>query len=261
MRALLGGALTSLRYEPTEKHLRIHLDGELVADTVDGLLVWEPHRLVPTYAVPHADVTAGLESAGRVDDLPGPSPLFPNESRSPCIVAQARCSTWSSVRSDAPRQHSGRTIPTWPAISPLTSACSTGMRKTSRSSPTRTTRSNASTSSPVPGTSASSGRDGCWPSHQGRYWCSKLCCRPGSIYRPPTSSSISSRATRSATAPTKAGRRISRCRTVPRTSRGPIRDPLREAEPIRDHVAFFNERIDIIVDGRRRQRPMTPLSD
>ena len=47
MRDLLGGALGSLRYEPTEKRLRMSLDGELVGDTVDGLLVWEPRRLVP----------------------------------------------------------------------------------------------------------------------------------------------------------------------------------------------------------------------
>ena len=52
MRDLLGVALPSLRYEPTEKHLRIDLDGEPVADTIDGLLVWEPRRVVPTYAVP-----------------------------------------------------------------------------------------------------------------------------------------------------------------------------------------------------------------
>ena len=32
MRDLLDSALPSLRYEPTEKHLRIHLDGEPVAD-------------------------------------------------------------------------------------------------------------------------------------------------------------------------------------------------------------------------------------
>jgi uncharacterized protein (DUF427 family) len=37
--------------------------------------------------------------------------------------------------------------------------------------------------------------------------------------------------------------------------------PLREAEPIRDLVAFFNERVDVIVDGQRRQRPITPFSD
>jgi hypothetical protein len=77
MRDLLGGALPSLRYEPTEKHLRIDLDGEPVADTIDGLLVWEPRRLVPTYAVPQDNVAARLEPAGRVDDLADESALFP----------------------------------------------------------------------------------------------------------------------------------------------------------------------------------------
>jgi hypothetical protein len=69
MRDLLDGALGSLRYEPTEKHLRTYLDVVPVADTVQGLLVWEPRRLVPTYAVPHADFAAQLKSAGRIDDL------------------------------------------------------------------------------------------------------------------------------------------------------------------------------------------------
>src|ERR1700729_250379 len=69
MRDLLDGALGSLRYEPTEKRLRISLDGELIADTIDGLLVWEPRRLVPTYAVPQSDFMAQLESVGRVDSL------------------------------------------------------------------------------------------------------------------------------------------------------------------------------------------------
>jgi hypothetical protein len=56
MRDLLGGALQSLRYEPTDKRLRIYVGEEPVADTVDGLLVWEPRRVVPTYAVPERDV-------------------------------------------------------------------------------------------------------------------------------------------------------------------------------------------------------------
>ncbi len=69
MRDLLGDALQSLRYEPTEKRLRIYLNDDLVADTVNGLLVWEPRRVVPTYAVPERDVSARLEPGGRVDDL------------------------------------------------------------------------------------------------------------------------------------------------------------------------------------------------
>ena len=67
MRDLLDGALGSLRYEACEKRLRVYLDGELVADTIDGLLVWEPRRLVPTYAVPARRLrgTAGIGRAGR----------------------------------------------------------------------------------------------------------------------------------------------------------------------------------------------------
>ena len=37
--------------------------------------------------------------------------------------------------------------------------------------------------------------------------------------------------------------------------------PLREAEPAPDLIAFFNERVDVIVDGQRRQRLPTPFSD
>ena len=37
-------------------------------------------------------------------------------------------------------------------------------------------------------------------------------------------------------------------------------DPLREAEPIRDYLAFFNERVDIEVDGEPQERPVTQWS-
>jgi len=37
-------------------------------------------------------------------------------------------------------------------------------------------------------------------------------------------------------------------------------DPRREVEPIRDHLAFFNERVDIDVDGEREERPVTQWS-
>ena len=77
MRDLLDGALGSLRYEACEKRLRTYLDGVPVADTVSGLLVWEPRRLVPTYAVPQADFAAQLESAGRVDELADLPVLMP----------------------------------------------------------------------------------------------------------------------------------------------------------------------------------------
>jgi uncharacterized protein (DUF427 family) len=38
-------------------------------------------------------------------------------------------------------------------------------------------------------------------------------------------------------------------------------EPLHDAEPVRDRVCFFDERFDVIVDGQRRERPVTPWSD
>jgi uncharacterized protein (DUF427 family) len=61
---LLGSNLGALRYEPTAKRVRVCLGGEPVADTRDARLVWEPRRVVPTYAVPLAALSAQLVPAG-----------------------------------------------------------------------------------------------------------------------------------------------------------------------------------------------------
>src|SRR5262245_43119706 len=64
MMDLLTGKLDTLRYEPTAKRVRAYVGGEPVADTCEALLVWEPRRVVPTYAVPLAALTAQLVPAG-----------------------------------------------------------------------------------------------------------------------------------------------------------------------------------------------------
>jgi uncharacterized protein (DUF427 family) len=38
------------------------------------------------------------------------------------------------------------------------------------------------------------------------------------------------------------------------------RRPLREAAEVTDRIAFFNERVDVVVDGERLERPVTPWS-
>ena len=37
-------------------------------------------------------------------------------------------------------------------------------------------------------------------------------------------------------------------------------EPLREAAEITDRIAFFNERVELVVDGQRLERPVTPWS-
>ncbi len=66
--------LSELRYSSTPKRLRAHLDGQEVLDTRDALLVWEPRRVVPWYAVPAADLALSLTEH---DPLPAPRTTAP----------------------------------------------------------------------------------------------------------------------------------------------------------------------------------------
>jgi uncharacterized protein (DUF427 family) len=53
-----------LRYEPIDKRIRATLGGREVIDSTRAMLVWEPKRVVPSYAVPVEDVDGELIAAG-----------------------------------------------------------------------------------------------------------------------------------------------------------------------------------------------------
>jgi uncharacterized protein (DUF427 family) len=63
--------LPELRYQRVVKRLTIRLGDELVARTDRAVLVMEPKRVVPSYAVPVADLLVPLEPASA-----GPAPEF-----------------------------------------------------------------------------------------------------------------------------------------------------------------------------------------
>lgn len=52
-----------LRYQPVARRIRALFGGHPVLDTLGAAVVWEPQRVVPSYAVPVADVVAELEPA------------------------------------------------------------------------------------------------------------------------------------------------------------------------------------------------------
>jgi uncharacterized protein (DUF427 family) len=70
VRDLVSGGLEQLRHEPIEKRIRARAGEETVIDTRRALLVWEPKRVVPSYAVPEADVSGELAPAAAQDDAP-----------------------------------------------------------------------------------------------------------------------------------------------------------------------------------------------
>jgi uncharacterized protein (DUF427 family) len=69
MGARFTGDLAELRYEPVAKRVRAVASGRTFADSRRAVLVWEPKRVVPSYAFPAADLRATLAPA---DAAPAP---------------------------------------------------------------------------------------------------------------------------------------------------------------------------------------------
>src|SRR4051794_5139216 len=78
MQDVISGVLGELRYEPTTKRIRARLGGETVVDSTRAVLLWEPRRVVATWAVPAADVraelAAGAPAPPAADDVGHPLP-------------------------------------------------------------------------------------------------------------------------------------------------------------------------------------------
>lgn len=77
----LLGLHGELLYEPTPKRLRVLAGDRVIADTRRAVIVWQPKRVLPSYAVPVADLDAELteyqqgpaeEHAFRIGDSPAP---------------------------------------------------------------------------------------------------------------------------------------------------------------------------------------------
>jgi uncharacterized protein (DUF427 family) len=60
MRDLLSDGFDQLRLEPIAKRIRAVQAGAMVVDSTQAVLVWEPRRVVPSYAVPVEDVRGEL---------------------------------------------------------------------------------------------------------------------------------------------------------------------------------------------------------
>ncbi len=63
-------ALPQLRFHPTAKRVRACVGDDVVVDSTDAWIVWEPRRVVPSYAVPISDLRGDLveTTAGPVEE-------------------------------------------------------------------------------------------------------------------------------------------------------------------------------------------------
>jgi uncharacterized protein (DUF427 family) len=68
---VLFGTFSQLRYQPTAKRVRASLGGNAVVDTLNALLIWEPRRITPIFAVPEGELLAELAAPDqRQADVP-----------------------------------------------------------------------------------------------------------------------------------------------------------------------------------------------
>lgn len=76
MSVRVSDAMTSrfgeTRHEPTGKRIRAMLGATTAVDSTRAVLVWEPRRIVASYAVPEADLL--VELAPPLEPNPGPQP-------------------------------------------------------------------------------------------------------------------------------------------------------------------------------------------
>lgn len=176
VRDILMQSLADLRYEPVPKRIRAWLGGRVVIDTDRAVLVWEPKRVVPSYAVPVEQVADVLE------------PAF------------ASVEWQESAPDDADTPHLGDR-PVYDPRVPFGVHTTDGEPLDIRSGDTE---------------------------------------RRAAAFRP-TDAALNDY-------------------VVAEDIAWSYPQPLREADEIAGRIAFFNERVDLVIDGHRLARPITPWS-
>jgi uncharacterized protein (DUF427 family) len=258
---LLGTQLNTLRYEPTAKRLRASVGSHLVADTHNGLLVWEPKRVVPAYAIAEQDISADLIPAEARSPHPGSPPIL--DPRNPFTQHTSPGQAYDVVLGDR-RLPAAGFKPDDPDLQrhvlldfaafdwreedePIVSHPHDPFHRIDILRSSRHVRIEldshvlAESSRPV------------------LLFETLL---PVRFYLPP----------QDVTPELRHSDTVSYCAYKGQASYFSLpgvrtdvawtyREPLREAEPVRDYVCFFDEHVDVTVDGRQRDRPSTPWSD
>src|SRR5688500_20396579 len=76
MQDLLAHARARLRHEPVERRVRAKLGARTIVDCTRAMLVWEPRRIVPSFAVLAGDILADLSPAPRPSTDGHPCPIM-----------------------------------------------------------------------------------------------------------------------------------------------------------------------------------------
>jgi uncharacterized protein (DUF427 family) len=272
VRDILMGSLGQLRYEPVDKRIRGVIGGQVVIDTDRALLVWEPKRVVPSYAVPLdevKDLTSSPAHAGAGEPAP-PEPALPHLGARPVydpsvpFAVHTTAGQVLDLRVGGAERPAAAFRPADDALSEYVivdfDACDEWFEEDERNvghprDPFhRIEIVHSSRSVRVE-------RDGELLAASTRPYLLLEAPLPVRYYLPPedvTEGLLQPSTTRTL------------CAYKGQATYWSLKDeddiawsypaPLREAAEVTDRIAFFNERVDFVVDGTRLERPITPWS-
>ena len=270
MMHLLAGSLGALRYEPTAKRIRVFLAGEPVADTMAARLVWEPRRVVPAYAVPTTSVRRHLMPAGaesgdtdagfRLPDVSDRPILDPSV---PFAVHTCAGTVFDVIAGDetagraafAPDDAdlAGYVVLEFDAFEwreedePIVSHPHDPFGRIDVLHSSRHVRVE---------------HDGVLLAESSRPVLLFETLLPVRFYLPRADIAVALVSSDTVSYCAYKGRAsYFSVENGPRDVAWTYHAPLHDAELVRDHICFFDERVDVIVDGERRPRPVTPWAD
>jgi uncharacterized protein (DUF427 family) len=242
MMDLLGGALDRLRYEPTAKRVRACIGGEPVADTCEARLVWEPRRVVPTYAVPIEALRAQLVPAGAEtgadEDVGVRLPAISSRPILDPTVPFGAHSCAGTAYDVIAGDETGAAAAFRPDDPDLTDYV-------------------------ILEFAAFEWREEDEPvvSHPHDPFSRIEVLLPVRFYLPREDVAVKLEPSQTSTYCAYKGRAsYYDVPDGPHDVAWTYREPLHDAEPVRDRVCFFDQHLDVIVDGKRRDRPITPWS-
>jgi uncharacterized protein (DUF427 family) len=260
IRELLASKLDMLRYEPTAKRLRASLNGLTVADTCKGNLVWEPRRVVPMYAVPLQDFSATLKPSAQTHDgahqpildprIPFTAHTAPGDSYD--VVANGQTSQAAAFRLHDPdlAKHVLLNFNAFDWLEeeePIVSHPHDPFKRIDTLRSSRHVRIELS---------------GQLLAESSRPILLFETLLPIRFYLPPEDIAVQLEPSDAVTFCAYKGQAsYFSLPDGPSDIAWTYYEPLHDAEPVRGQIAFFNERVDVIVDGTRGERPITPWSE
>ena len=275
VREALAGTFGGLRHEPIGKRIRAEAAGDVVVDSTRAAVVWEPRRVVPSYAVPPGRPADRAEHRPRRGARGGgrrPAAARRHVAADPGPVDPVR-RPHRRRRGRRRRTPAGRTLAGAAflvADEDLPGYVAPGLRRVRRlvrggrahggapagpvpprrrlpqlaAGPPRARRRGPRRVVPPGAAVRVDAAHAVLPAARGRP-------RRADAESDDLDCAYKGRATY--WSPVVGGR------TVPDLAWS-YEEPLREAEPVRSLVCFFDEQVDVVLDGVRRERPVTPWS-